>query len=75
MKENLLKYALKRKQMEMEKGIFRNNSMWDKIVFKQVHQKLGGRVRAIFCGSAPLSGQVRNMVKLFAPRNFSLRQV
>jgi len=63
MKENLLKYALKRKQMEMEKGIFRNNSMWDKIVFKQVHQKLGGRVRAIFCGSAPLSGQVMQFAR------------
>jgi len=63
MKENLLKYALKRKQMEMEKGIFRNNSMWDKIVFKQVHQKLGGRVRAVFCGSAPLSGRVMQFAR------------
>jgi len=63
LKENLLKYALKRKQMEMEKGIFRNNSMWDKVVFKQVHQKLGGRVRAIFCGSAPLSGRVMQFAR------------
>ena len=63
LKENLLKYALKRKQMEMEKGIFRNNSMWDKVVFKQVHQKLGGRVRAIFCGSAPLSDRVSHELR------------
>jgi len=62
-KENLLKFALKRKQMELEKGIFRNNSMWDKIVFKQIHQRLGGRVRAIFCGSAPLSGRVMQFAR------------
>jgi len=62
-KENLLKFALKRKQMELEKGIFRNNSMWDKIVFKQMHEKLGGRVRAIFCGSAPLSGRVMQFAR------------
>jgi len=63
MKENMLKFALKRKQMELEKGIFRNNSIWDKIVFKQIHQKLGGRVRAIFCGSAPLSGRVMRFAR------------
>lgn len=63
MKENLLKFALKRKQMELEKGIFRNNSLWDKVVFKQMHEKLGGRVRAIFCGSAPLSGRVMQFAR------------
>lgn len=62
-KENLLKFALKRKEMEMEKGIFRNNSVWDKLVFKKMHQALGGRVRAIFCGSAPLSGRVMQFAR------------
>lgn len=33
----------------------RNDTIWDRIVFKKVQQALGGKVRFIATGSAPLS--------------------
>lgn len=39
-------------------GIIRNNSWWDKLVFSKVQQSLGGKVRLITTGSAPLSPKI-----------------
>lgn len=57
-KEALFKFALKKKQEEIQRGIFRKDSIWDQLAFKKIHQLLGGRVKAIFCGSAPLDPSV-----------------
>lgn len=45
------------------RGVFRNNSIWDKIVFAKVQQTLGGRVKFIATGSAPLSAKVMDFVR------------
>ena len=50
--------ALRKKKEEIDRGIFRNDSVWDQLAFKKIHQLLGGRVKAIFCGSAPLDPNV-----------------
>lgn len=45
LKSWLLNKALKSKMNELQKGIIRNNSIWDKIVFRSVRNGLGGKVR------------------------------
>ncbi|XP_077868150.1 long-chain-fatty-acid--CoA ligase 1-like, partial [Saccoglossus kowalevskii] len=50
-------FALKRKEMELQKGIIRNNGIWDSF-FKKMRQSLGGRVKTITSGAAPISPQI-----------------
>ena len=57
-KEFVFNLALRKKKEEIDRGIFRNDSVWDQLAFKKIHQLLGGRVKAIFCGSAPLDPNV-----------------
>ena len=40
------------------RGIFRRDSFWDWLVFKKIQDSLGGRVRIIITGSAPISKEV-----------------
>ena len=40
------------------RGIFRRDSFWDWLVFKKIQDGLGGRVRLIISGSAPISKEV-----------------
>lgn len=51
----LLKKALAAKEREVAAGIFRNNGFWDKLVFKSVREGMGGNLRIIVVGSAPLA--------------------
>ncbi|WAQ97581.1 ACSL5-like protein [Mya arenaria] len=39
-------------------GIIRKNSWWDKLVFSKIQESLGGRVRLLTTGSAPLSPKI-----------------
>ncbi|KAL4239229.1 hypothetical protein ACF0H5_000046 [Mactra antiquata] len=57
-KSRLLNWGLSAKEKDISNGVIRNDSMWDKIVFKKVQQSLGGKVRLITTGSAPLSPKI-----------------
>lgn len=46
------------KEAEIKKCIIRSNSFWDKLVFKKIQESMGGRLRLIVVGSAPLAGNV-----------------
>lgn len=54
---------MSRKSAELERGIYRNDSIWDKLVFGKVHGNLGGRVKAVFSGSAPLDPKVMTFAR------------
>ena len=41
----------------------RKDSLWDKLVFNKIQKLLGGRVRIIITGSAPLSPSVLDFVR------------
>ena len=40
------------------RGIVRQNSIWDWLIFKKIQDGLGGRVRMVLTGSAPISKEV-----------------
>ncbi|KAJ7319203.1 hypothetical protein OS493_036366 [Desmophyllum pertusum] len=50
--------ALSSKEEDLKRGIVRGDTMWDRIVFKKIKMILGGNVRVIVTGAAPLSVKV-----------------
>ncbi|CAH2300383.1 long-chain-fatty-acid-- ligase 1 [Pelobates cultripes] len=63
MKRWMLEFASKRKEAELRSGIIRNDSFWDKIIFKKVQASLGGKVRLMITGAAPVSPTVLTFLR------------
>ncbi|XP_055355753.1 long-chain-fatty-acid--CoA ligase 1-like [Paramacrobiotus metropolitanus] len=51
------------KTVEMQWGIFRNDSFWDRWLFHKYQAMLGGKVRISQTGSAPTDGKVLNFMR------------
>lgn len=47
----------------LARGIYRRNTIWDKLVFKKVQEDLGGNLRLMLVGSAPLAGNVLTFLR------------
>ncbi|NWT65777.1 ACSL5 ligase, partial [Prunella himalayana] len=62
-KQFLLKFAVFMKMAEIKQGIIRNNSIWDKLVFRKVQETMGGRVRIMVTGAAPISPSVLTFLR------------
>uniref|UniRef100_A0A1I7YV58 Long-chain-fatty-acid--CoA ligase n=1 Tax=Steinernema glaseri TaxID=37863 RepID=A0A1I7YV58_9BILA len=62
LKRTIFGLALRCKLSELRKGIVRNDSYVD-CVFKKIRNALGGRVRLIITGSAPVSESVLDFVR------------
>jgi len=60
---HIFNFALSSKTEELYKGIVRRDSIWDKLVFWSVRQKVGGNVRLMLVGSAPLAGRVLTFMR------------
>ncbi|XP_064639951.1 long-chain-fatty-acid--CoA ligase 5-like [Lineus longissimus] len=53
-KSTLLNMALASKQKDVNRGIYRKDTIWDKLMLGKIQNLLGGRVRLISSASAPL---------------------
>ncbi|XP_061757501.1 long-chain-fatty-acid--CoA ligase 1-like [Nerophis ophidion] len=63
LKRWFLDFAFRKKEAEMSKGIMRRNSIWDRLVFKKVQATVGGRVRLMITGAAPISPDVLTFLR------------
>uniref|UniRef100_A0A669AVJ4 Arachidonate--CoA ligase n=1 Tax=Oreochromis niloticus TaxID=8128 RepID=A0A669AVJ4_ORENI len=63
LKRWLLDFAFRRKEAELKNGVVRKDSMWDKLIFKKVQASLGGRVRFMITGAAPVSPTILTFLR------------
>uniref|UniRef100_A0A671W941 Long-chain-fatty-acid--CoA ligase n=1 Tax=Sparus aurata TaxID=8175 RepID=A0A671W941_SPAAU len=63
LKRWLLDFAFRRKEAELKSGVVRKDSMWDKLIFKKVQASLGGRVRLMITGAAPVSPTILTFLR------------
>lgn len=62
-KRCLLNFAVFMKTAEIKQGIIRNDSIWDQLIFKKVQEIMGGRVRIMVTGAAPISPSVLTFLR------------
>ncbi|XP_060097656.1 long-chain-fatty-acid--CoA ligase 5 isoform X2 [Heteronotia binoei] len=62
-KRLLLNIAVARKHAEVKQGILRNTSIWDKLVFNKIQNIMGGKVRIVVTGAAPISPSVLKFLR------------
>ncbi|XP_052430648.1 long-chain-fatty-acid--CoA ligase 1b [Carassius gibelio] len=70
LKRRILEFAFRRKEKEMKSGIMRRDSVWDKIIFKKVQASVGGQVRMMITGAAPISAPVLTFLRAALGCNF-----
>uniref|UniRef100_A0A8C8SH12 Long-chain-fatty-acid--CoA ligase n=1 Tax=Pelusios castaneus TaxID=367368 RepID=A0A8C8SH12_9SAUR len=63
LKRWILDFASKRKEAELRSGIIRKNSLWDKLIFNKIQASLGGKVRLMVTGAAPVSASVLTFLR------------
>lgn len=63
LKKFLLNLAISCKFSEVKRGIIRNNSLWDKLIFAKIRNTLGGKVRIMVTGAAPISAPVLTFLR------------
>lgn len=63
MKRTMFRWAMNSKDRELKRGVIRDDSIWDRLVFKKVREGLGGRVRFMCTGSAPVAENVLNFFR------------
>ncbi|XP_058154404.1 long-chain-fatty-acid--CoA ligase 5 [Dasypus novemcinctus] len=63
LKKFLLNLAVTCKFNEVKKGIIRRDSLWDKLIFSKIQASLGGKVRFMITGAAPISSPVLTFLR------------
>uniref|UniRef100_A0A8C9SDL9 Long-chain-fatty-acid--CoA ligase n=1 Tax=Scleropages formosus TaxID=113540 RepID=A0A8C9SDL9_SCLFO len=63
LKRWLLDFASRRKEADLRSGVLRKDSMWDRLIFSKVQASLGGRVRLMITGAAPVSPTVLTFLR------------
>ncbi|KAL3273201.1 hypothetical protein HHI36_014657 [Cryptolaemus montrouzieri] len=63
LKKFIFNMALSAKEGELKRSIVRTNSFWDMLVFKKVQEGMGGNLRLMLVGSAPLAENVLTFIR------------
>ena len=63
-KKNLIDWGLNAKYSKLEKGKPLDDFLFDTLVFNKIKEVLGGRVRIVLSGSAPISSEVLSFLKV-----------
>jgi long-chain acyl-CoA synthetase len=53
--------AVRKKEIQLVKGKFKD-AFWDKVVFNHFKPLLGGKIRFMICGAAPISEEVQKFI-------------
>lgn len=64
-KRAIFKYSFAQKEKEVLRGVCRSNSIYD-FAFKQIRASLGGCVKILISGSAPISADVLHFMRVCA---------
>ncbi|XP_042545441.1 long-chain-fatty-acid--CoA ligase 5 [Dipodomys spectabilis] len=59
----MLNLAITSKYSDVKNGIIRRDSLWDKFIFSKIQDSLGGNVRIMITGAAPISTQVLTFLR------------
>ncbi len=70
-KKTLVTKALRAKLGKVKKSGVYTHCLWDKLVFKKVRNAFGGRIRMLISGSAPLSKDTIDFLKICFSAPFS----
>ncbi|XP_072296137.1 long-chain-fatty-acid--CoA ligase 1-like [Eucyclogobius newberryi] len=63
LKRWVLGLAYRRKDAELQRGVVRRDSIWDRLIFSKVQASMGGCVRLMLTGAAPVSPTVLSFVR------------
>ena len=63
-KGKLVNAAVAKKMSNLKAGNGVTHCLWDKLVFNKVKAMLGGRIRLMITGSAPIAGEVLDFLKI-----------
>ena len=50
--------GMRAKESDIRKFVIRKNTVWDRFIFRKIQEDMGGRLRLMVVGSAPLAGNV-----------------
>ncbi|GMH34445.1 hypothetical protein BSKO_02279 [Bryopsis sp. KO-2023] len=66
MKKHLFQYMFNRKQKWMQRGVAAEKAspMADRLVFRKISRKFGGKIRLIVTGGAPISSQTEDFLRV-----------
>lgn len=63
LKKRLIDWAIASKTASLNKCVVRNDTIWDAVVFKKIREAMGGRLKVMVSGSAPLAENVLTFIR------------
>jgi len=63
-KKLIFNFALSRKRSLLRKGIVTRDTIWDKLVFEKIQNVVGGNMKFIICGSAPIDYNIIEFMRI-----------
>ncbi|KAJ0002686.1 hypothetical protein NQD34_007835, partial [Periophthalmus magnuspinnatus] len=64
LKRWVLGFAYRLKEAELQRGLMRRDSIWDHLIFRKVQASMGGCVRLMLIGAAPVSPTVLTFIRV-----------